>query len=95
MLPPLSAAQEQQLVDALVSLDWMQDDDRKSCELIRQWLGCTMKGATEVLEYLYVTRKLIRPKYPAGEELRPGVQVPKTRWKWERGARYSDERKAG
>jgi hypothetical protein len=39
---PLSRQQEQQLVDALVPLDWMNTDDRKSCELIREQLGCVV-----------------------------------------------------
>jgi hypothetical protein len=81
---PLSPEQEQRIVDALVALDWMMDQDRKSCELIREQLGRTMADAMEVLGYIHLGRKLIRPKFPSGEELRPGVPVPRSRWKWER-----------
>ena len=83
-MPPLSPEQERRLVDALVSLDWMMTQDRKSCELIREQLGCTMVDAMEVMGYIHLSRKLIRPRFPSGEELSPGVLVPRSRWKWER-----------
>lgn len=81
---PLSRRQEEQLVAALVSLDWMKDHDRKSCQVICEQLGCPMGEAMEVLGYLHLSRKLIRPRFPSGEEPRPGVPVPRSRWKWER-----------
>jgi hypothetical protein len=83
-MPPLSRQQEQQIVDGLVSLDWMSNWDRKSSQLISEQLGCTMREAMEVLGYLHLSRKLIQPKFPRGEELRPGVPAPRSRWKWER-----------
>jgi hypothetical protein len=42
-MPPLSRQQEQQIVDGLVSLDWMSNWDRKSSQLISEQLGCTMR----------------------------------------------------
>jgi hypothetical protein len=93
-MAPLSHEQEQLLVDALISLDWMRDEDRKSREVIRRQLGCSMVDATEVLGYLYFQRHLIRPIYLTGEKLRRGVLAPKSvcaswttersRWKWEK-----------
>jgi len=81
---PLSRQQEHHIVDALTSLDWMRTQDRKSCEVIREQLGCTMFEAMEVLGYIHLSRKLIRPRFPTGEELRPGSPVRESRWKWER-----------
>lgn len=81
---PLSPEQEQQLVEALLSLDWMTNHDRKSCTVIREQLGCTMTEAIEVLRYLHLNRNLIRAKYPSPEDLRC-VPISKDRWKWERG----------
>jgi hypothetical protein len=71
-------------VNALVSLDWMTKHDRKSCELIREQLGCSMEDAIEVLQYLHLKRNLIRAIDRSDEELVPGVLVPRYGWKWER-----------
>ena len=54
-MPPLSRDQEQQLVEALVALDWMRNHDRQSCAVISKHLGCTMAEAIDVLRYLYRT----------------------------------------
>jgi hypothetical protein len=44
-MPGLSPEQEKQLVDALISPDWMMNQDRKCCELIRGLLGCSTQEA--------------------------------------------------
>jgi hypothetical protein len=56
------ARAEKQLVAALSSPDWMKNQDRKCCELIRGLLGCSTQGAMEVLGPLYVQRRLIQAK---------------------------------
>jgi hypothetical protein len=80
---PFSPLQEQRLIDALVSLDWMTHD-RTSCKIICEQLGCSMKEAMEVLQHVYRHRKLIRPTHRGNENLTRGVVVPRYAWKWER-----------
>ena len=80
----LSPEQEQRLIDALTSLDWMMNHDRKSCKVICEQLGCTMTEAMEILQYIHLKRNLIRAVRPSDEELRPGVRMTTTLWKWER-----------
>jgi hypothetical protein len=70
---PLSRQQEHQLIDALVALDWMKKNERKSCQVISEQLGCTIKEAMEVLQYLHLKRNLIRAVDRRDEELLPGV----------------------
>ena len=81
---PLSRQQEQRIVDALTSLDWMMNHDRQSCKVISEQLDCSMTEAMEVLQYIHLKRNLIRAIRAIGEELRPGVRMTTTRWKWER-----------
>jgi hypothetical protein len=83
-MPPLSRQQQQQIVDALISLGWMRNQDRKSCELIREQLECSMEDAMEVLQYLHLKRNLIRAIDRSDEELLPGVLAQRYGWKWER-----------
>ena len=83
-MPPLSRQQEQRLIDALMALDWMTNHDRKSCQVISEQLDCSMKEAMEILGYVYVQRKLIRPIDHGNDRPDPGVVVPRYGWRWER-----------
>jgi len=85
-MPALSPEQEQRLVEALISLDWMTRYDRKSCELICEQLRCSWEEAIEVLQYIYLKRNLIRAVDRSDEEISPGVVVPRHGWKWERNS---------
>ena len=60
--PVLSQDQEQRLVDALVSLGWMMEEGRKSCELISHQLGCTKKDAVDVLDYIPASSRATPPQ---------------------------------
>jgi hypothetical protein len=81
-MPELTREQEQKIVEALIALDWTEDQDADSRAVITQLLNCSADEAKATLEYIYVERKLIKAISSSTGELDARKPMPVGRWKW-------------
>ena len=79
----LSQQEEQELIEALMAIDWTLEIDDESLQVIRDRCRCSLNGAKVIMENLY-GRNLIRYDSDKGGELPAGVPTPTSFWKWKR-----------
>jgi hypothetical protein len=79
----LSQQEEQELIEALVAIDWTWDIDGESLQVIRERCRCSLNEARGIMEDLY-GRNLIRYDSDKSGELPAGVPTPTSFWKWKR-----------
>jgi hypothetical protein len=79
----LSQQEEQELIEALMAIDWTLEIDDESLQVIRERCRCSLKGAKGIMENLY-GRNLIRYHSDRGGELPAAFPIPTSFWKWKR-----------